>query len=80
MSFKWDRVYKAEEYFDSLITEYAMDYIIEHYSLEDIEELTYEQMKEVEQWEFDESPYIMGIGIRNVINMAESRLAELIGE
>mgnify|MGYP000477418307 CR=1 FL=1 len=80
MSFKWDRVYKAEEYFDSLITEYAMDYIIEHYSLEDIEELTYEQMKEIEQWEFDESPYIMGIGIRNVINMAESRLAELIGE
>jgi hypothetical protein len=76
MSFEWARVYKSEDYFDQLITESALEYILEFYGVEELEELSYQHLKEIEEWVDTENPYIMGIGIRNVMHMLDSHLWE----
>jgi predicted AlkP superfamily pyrophosphatase or phosphodiesterase len=73
MSFEWRKIYKAEEWFEQQATEWVFDYVCEFYDVEDIEDLTEEQIDEVVQYrENDLSDYSpMQMGFSNIINQWE---------
>ena len=69
MSFEWNRMYKWEENHERNITEDVEEYICEHYGIEFIEELTQNQIEELEVFRSELNEYsIMQIGFSNVIN------------
>jgi hypothetical protein len=69
MAFEWNRMYKWEENHERNITEDVEEYIYEYYSVESIEDLTKEQINEIEVFRSELNEYsIMQIGFSNVIN------------
>jgi hypothetical protein len=62
-------MYKWEENHERNITEDVEEYICEHYGIESIEDLTKEQIDELEVYRGELHEYsIMRIGFSNVIN------------
>jgi len=62
-------MYKWEENHERNITEDVEEYICEHYGIEFIEELTQNQIEELEVFRSELNEYsIMQIGFSNVIN------------
>lgn len=74
MAFEWNRIHKWEENHERDITESVEEYICEHYGVESTEELTQEQIEEVDAWRGENlhEYNIMQIGFSNVINNWES--------
>ena len=73
MMFEWDRLHKWEENHERNITEDVEEHICEHYGIESIEELTQDQIEELETYRSDLNEYsIMQIGFSNVINNWEN--------
>jgi hypothetical protein len=69
MAFEWNRMYKWEENHERNITEDVEEYICEYYGVESIEDLTKEQINEIEGFRGELNEYsIMQIGFSNVIN------------
>ena len=69
MAFEWNRMYKWEENHERNITEDVDEYICEYYDVESIEDLTKEQIDEIEVFRSELNEYnIMQIGFSNVIN------------
>ena len=69
MAFEWNRIHKWEENHERNITEDVEEYICEHYGIESIEELTQEQIDEIEKYRGELNEYsVMQIGFSNVIN------------
>ena len=69
MSFEWNRIHKWEENHERNITEDVEEYICEHYGIESIEELTQDQINELEVYRGELNEYsVMQIGFSNVIN------------
>lgn len=69
MAFEWNRIHKWEENHERNITEDVEEYICEHYGIESIEELTQEQIEEVEAYRSELNEYsVMQIGFSNVLN------------
>ena len=69
MAFEWNRMYKWEENHERNITEDVEEYICEYYDVESIEDLTKEQIDEIEVFRSELNEYnIMQIGFSNVIN------------
>ena len=69
MSFEWNRMYKWEENHERNITEDVEEYICRHYNMKYIEELTQNQIEELEVFRSELNEYsIMQIGFSNVIN------------
>ena len=63
MSFEWYKIYKHENNIEADVTDRVYDYVCEYYGLENIEELTEEQIEEVRAFadELNEySPMMMG--------------------
>ena len=74
MSFEWNRIYKWEENHEYNITEDVFEYVLEHYGAESIEELTPEQIDEIQAYRDELNEYsIMQIGFSNLINQWESQ-------
>ena len=74
MSFEWNRMYKWEENHERNITEDVFEYVLEHYGVEEVEELTQEQINEVQAYRDELNEYsIMQIGFSNLINQWESQ-------
>ena len=67
--FEWPKIYKVEEWIEQQATEWVFDYVCEFYDVEDIEELTVEQIEEVSQYrEYDLSAFSpMQLGFSNII-------------
>jgi hypothetical protein len=73
MSFDWLRIHKWEENIEAQVTDSVYDYVCEFYSIEDVEELTHEQLLEVERFRDELNEYsVMQIGFSNLINHVES--------
>ena len=50
MSFEWYKVYKWEQNIESEVTDGVFDYVCEYYGIENIEELTEEQIEEIREF------------------------------
>jgi hypothetical protein len=74
MSFEWNRIHKWEENHEHSITEDVYEYVLEYYGVESVEELTQEQIDEVQAYRDELNEYsIMQIGFGNLINQWESQ-------
>ena len=73
MSFDWLRIHKWEENIEAQVTDSVYEYVCEFYGIEDIEELTHEQLSEIEGFRDSLNEYsVMQIGFSNLINHVES--------
>lgn len=74
MAFQWNRIHKHEEAIENEIFERVKEAIGNHYELENIENLTQEQVDEIIEWQEQELPNdsVMQIGFDDVINYWEN--------
>ena len=74
MAFEWNRIHKWEERIESDVTDSVYEVVCEYYGVEEVEDLTKEQIEEVDQYRNDVlSEYsAMQIGFSNLINHWES--------
>jgi len=74
MAFDWENIHKWEENIENLIIRETFEYVQEYYSVNNIEDLTAEQVAEIE--EFAESDYtqhsLMYRGLREVVEQHNS--------
>lgn len=74
MAFEWNRIHKSEEYLERIINELVFEQVTQHYAVDSIEELTRDQINELEHFKNDVlneySP--LQIGFSDVIQMWES--------
>ena len=70
MSFNWPRMHKWEENIEREVTDGVEEQVIEVYGVDDIANLTKEQMAEIQAWREDHvSPYSpMQWGFSNLYN------------
>jgi len=81
MSFDWPRIHKWEERIESDVTDSVYEYVMEHYGVDEIVELTEEQIKEVEDFRDELNEYSpMQWGFSNLINHWESETWEAENE
>ena len=72
MSFDWPRIHKWEENVERDVTDSVYEYVCEHYGIEEVDELTPEQLTEVEAFRDELNEYsVMQIGFSNLINYME---------
>lgn len=78
--FQWDRMYKWEENIDGIIFEGAEEYVKEFYGIENIDDLTPEQISEIEKF-IDELGYesFMLRGLRDIIAYWDSENFQIPG-
>jgi hypothetical protein len=74
MAFEWQRIHKHEDAVENDIFERVKEAVGNYYEVENIENLTQEQINEIEKWQEEELPdgSIMNIGFDDVINYWES--------
>ena len=74
MAFEWNRIHKSEEYLERIINELVFDQVTEHYAVDSVEDLTRDQIDELEHFRNDVlneySP--LQIGFSDVIQTWES--------
>jgi hypothetical protein len=67
MSFEWNRIHKWEENYERDITDDVRTQVCEHYDVEEITELTEEQINEVQAFRDDLNEYsVMQWGFSNI--------------
>ena len=74
MEFVWNRIYKWEEIIEREVTDAVYEYVCEYYVVDDISELTEEQIAQVEGYrdhELNEFS-VLQIGFSNIISHWES--------
>lgn len=73
-SFKVYKVGKMLDWLESQTTEWAYNLVVEHFDVDEVEQLSEEQIKEViDQWEeLIDVDSTIALGFRNVINQWES--------
>jgi len=72
MSFEWYKIYKHEDNIEADVTERVYNYVCEYYGLENVEELTEEQIEEVRAFADELNEYSpMMIGFNNLFNYLE---------
>lgn len=73
MSFEWPRIHKWEENFEREATDAVYEYVLEFYGVEEVSELTEDQINEVAGFREEISEYSpMQIGFSNLVNHWES--------
>ena len=74
MSFEWHRMYKHEEQIERDVFERVSEQLLEHYSIENLADLTEAQWEEIFEWQAkyvsEYSP--MNIGFSNCYNHWEN--------
>jgi len=75
MSYEWPRIHKVEDNYYMEISEVVWEHVSEHYGVDDIEDLTEEQIDELEDFRTNHlNEYsIMQAGYSNIISMWESQ-------
>ena len=75
MSYDWPRIHKVEDNFYMEISEVVIEQVLNHYGVEEIEDLTQEQIDELETYRSCQlGEYsVMQVGYSNIINMWESQ-------
>jgi hypothetical protein len=70
MSFDWDRIHKWEENHERSIIEDVEEYVCEYYGVEDIFDLTEEQVNDLENFRNNDlNEYsVMQVGFRDMLN------------
>jgi len=72
MSFEWNRIHKWEDNFESQITDAVFEYVCEHYGVEEVTELTEEQLNEVAAFRDELNEYSpMQWGFSNLMSQWE---------
>ena len=73
MSFEWNRIHKWEDNIEREVTDAVYEYVCEYYDIDDVEELTAEQVKELDVYRNETlNEYsVMQIGFSNLINYWE---------
>jgi len=73
MAFEWPKIYKVEEQIEQQSVDWVYEYVCEFYDVEDIEELTEEQINEIDKYREGLYSYsVMQVGFSNIINQWES--------
>jgi hypothetical protein len=74
MSFEWHRTHKILEWVEREMTECVEQYVLEHYGLEEIHELTEEQISELETFRDEELQeyHPLQMGFSNIISYWEN--------
>ena len=73
MSFEWPRIHKWEENIEREVTDNVREYVLEFYGLDEIAELTEEQMNEVQAFRDELNEYSpMQWGFSNIYNEWEA--------
>jgi hypothetical protein len=75
MAFEWSRVHKWEENHERSIIEDVEEYVCEFYSVEEIWDLTEEQIIDLENYcNNDLNEYsVMQVGFRDILNRLDDR-------
>jgi len=69
MTFEWHKIGKYEENYERDITDNVYDYVRDYYDVDEIDDLTEEQMDEVKTFRDEYNDYsVMQIGFSNLIN------------
>lgn len=69
MTFEWHKISKYEENYERDITDNVYDYVRDYYDVDEIDDLTEEQMDEVKTFRDEYNDYsVMQIGFSNLIN------------
>lgn len=78
--FKIYRAHKMLDWIENHVTEWANDLIAEHFGVEEVEELSREQIDEViDQWEeMCDYDGMLALGLRNCINCWENEHEEYL--
>jgi hypothetical protein len=77
MKYDWPKIYKAEDNIEMQITDLVYDHVLGHFGVEELDELTEENILEVQAFWDDMNEYnCMGIGYSNLINTWESENGE----
>jgi hypothetical protein len=73
MSFEWNRMYKWQENHERNITDDVYEYVCEYYGIDEVDELTPDQLEEIEAFRNELNEYsVMQIGFSNLINHVEN--------
>jgi hypothetical protein len=68
MAFEWNKIHKYEDNFEREIIESVDEYVFEYYGVEELEELTDNQVSEIETFASELNEYsVMQIGINNLM-------------
>jgi len=75
MSYEWPRIHKVEDNFYMEISDVVCEHVLTHYGVDEIEDLTEEQIAELEYFRVHYlSEYsVLQAGYSNLINMWESQ-------
>lgn len=72
MSFTWDKMYKWDENLEREMIDNVTEYVCEYYSVDEVEDLTQEQVNEIEKFcEEFEWNILMAPGFRYILNLWE---------
>lgn len=70
--YTWGRIYKIEEFYESQIISDVVDNVLEHFDVEEIEDLTEDQIEQVRSFSEELNEFsVMQIGYSDVINIWE---------
>ena len=73
MAFEWHKLYKHEENIESDVTDRVFEYVCEYYNVEEITDLTEEQISEIDAFRDKLNEFsVMQIGFSNLVNQWES--------
>jgi hypothetical protein len=69
MSFEWNRIHKWEDNIERDVTDAVYEYVRDYYDVDEIEDLTEEQIDEVRAFSDEHNEYSpMQIGFSNLFN------------
>ena len=72
MAFEWNRIHKWEERIESDVTDSVFEVVCEHYGIDEVEDLTKEQIEEVREfWDGMNEYSPIYIGFSNLFNYLE---------
>lgn len=76
--YTWNRPHKAEEWYERQICDQVWEQIMEHFGVDEILEITEDQIKEIEEWR-EENLYehsVLQVGFSNFMQMWENETWE----
>ena len=69
MSFEWNKINKYEDNYEREITDNVYDYVRDYFDVDEIDDITEEQMDQVKTFRDEYNEYsVMQIGFSNMIN------------
>jgi hypothetical protein len=69
MSFEWNKIHKYEDNYEREITDNVYDYVRDYFDVDEIDDITEEQMDQVKTFRDEYNEYsVMQIGFSNMIN------------